>query len=150
MTRNNRQNKILELINLREIETQEELVEILKSLDYDVTQATVSRDIKELGLVKILTDSKKYKYAKASDKQMLSIKTIDTVHELILDFLVTSNFLSVKVVEGTVNYVAKAIKECNIVEIFGMTYGDDTILIITQSQRCAELVKEKIIKMFNL
>ena len=150
MTRNNRHNKILELINLREIETQEELVEILKSLDYDVTQATISRDIKELGLVKILTENKKYKYAKSNDKQMLSIKTIDTVRELILDFLVTSNLLTIKVIDGTVNYVAKAIRECNIVEIFGMTYGDDALLIVTQSQRCAEIVKEKIINVFGL
>ena len=63
MARNSRQSKILELISLKEIETQDELVKELKDADYDVTQATISRDIKELGLIKIMSESKKYKYA---------------------------------------------------------------------------------------
>lgn len=58
MARNSRQSKILELISLKEIETQEELVAELKAANYDVTQATISRDIKELGLIKILSDNK--------------------------------------------------------------------------------------------
>ena len=61
MARNSRQSKILELISLKEIETQDELVKELKDADYDVTQATISRDIKELGLIKIMSESKKYK-----------------------------------------------------------------------------------------
>ena len=55
MARNSRQSKILELISLKEIETQDELVKELKDADYDVTQATISRDIKELGLIKIMS-----------------------------------------------------------------------------------------------
>ena len=66
MARNSRQSKILELISTNEIETQEELVSSLKDANFDVTQATISRDIKELGLIKILSDSKKYKYAVVS------------------------------------------------------------------------------------
>ena len=58
-----RQSKILELIEKDEIETQEELAEYLKRIDVDVTQATVSRDIRELRLVKVLSNSGKYKYA---------------------------------------------------------------------------------------
>lgn len=58
-----RQQKILEIIQNEDIETQEELVERLKALGYDVTQATVSRDIKELRLTKVLTETGKYKYA---------------------------------------------------------------------------------------
>ena len=59
MARSARQSKILELISAKDVETQDELVSQLKALDYDVTQATISRDIKELGLIKILSDSKK-------------------------------------------------------------------------------------------
>ena len=62
MARNSRQSKILELISLKEIETQDELVSELRAANYDVTQATISRDIKELGLIKILSENKKYKY----------------------------------------------------------------------------------------
>ena len=63
MARNSRQSKILDIITNQEIETQEELVDALRKAEFDVTQATISRDIKELGLIKILSDSKKYKYA---------------------------------------------------------------------------------------
>ena len=71
MARNLRQSKILELIKENEIETQEELVSHLRALNFDITQATISRDIKELGLIKIMTDDKKYKYAyiDSSDQQ---------------------------------------------------------------------------------
>ena len=61
MARNSRQSKILELISLKEIETQDELVAELKAANFDVTQATISRDIKELGLIKILSENKKGK-----------------------------------------------------------------------------------------
>ncbi|HEY8443422.1 MAG TPA: arginine repressor, partial [Clostridia bacterium] len=63
MGRTARQTKILEIISKKDIETQEELVEELKKANFDVTQATVSRDIKELGLIKVLGESRKYKYA---------------------------------------------------------------------------------------
>ena len=64
MARSVRQSKILELISTREIETQDELVALLREAKFDITQATISRDIKELGLIKILSaDSGKYKYA---------------------------------------------------------------------------------------
>ncbi len=62
--RYSRQNKMLELINEHEIETQEKLCQLLKDAGYDVTQATVSRDIKELQLIKTLSPSGKYKYAR--------------------------------------------------------------------------------------
>ena len=63
MARNARQTKILELISDYEIEKQEELVQMLRQANFDITQATISRDIKELGLTKILSSNKKYKYA---------------------------------------------------------------------------------------
>jgi transcriptional regulator of arginine metabolism len=85
MARNSRQSKILELISLHEIETQEELVSALRDAEVDVTQATISRDIKELGLIKILTDSKKYKYAVVnSSAQALSSKCLNIFKECII------------------------------------------------------------------
>ena len=64
-----RHSKILELINSKDIETQEELAEILKKSGFDVTQATVSRDIKELKLIKIMGNEGRYKYATISPKE---------------------------------------------------------------------------------
>ena len=63
MARSVRQSKIIEIISNNEIETQDELVNALKDAGFDITQATISRDIKELGLIKIVGNSKKYKYA---------------------------------------------------------------------------------------
>ena len=69
MARNLRQNKILELISTYEIEKQDELVDMLKKENFEITQATISRDIKELGLVKVMTEDKKYKYAYVVDDE---------------------------------------------------------------------------------
>ena len=63
MARSSRQSKILELISTKEIETQDELARELKNANFEITQATISRDIKELGLTKILGSNGKYKYA---------------------------------------------------------------------------------------
>ena len=73
MARNSRQSKILDIITNQEIETQEELVDALRKAEFDVTQATISRDIKELGLIKILSDSKKYKYAIVSSNLLMML-----------------------------------------------------------------------------
>ena len=77
MARSARQSKILELISIKEIETQEELAKELKNADFDITQATISRDIKELGLTKILSSTGKYKYAiLGSEQQVISNRYI--------------------------------------------------------------------------
>ena len=84
MARNSRQSKILEIISQNEIETQEELVDALREAKFDVTQATISRDIKELGLIKILSDSKKYKYAIVSSSvQTISNKNLAILKECV-------------------------------------------------------------------
>ena len=76
MARTTRQSKILEIISTYEIEKQEELVEKLKSQNFDVTQATISRDIKELGLLKVLSnETGKYKYAFAETINQTSNKS---------------------------------------------------------------------------
>ena len=72
MGKNVRQNKIVEIITTTEVETQEELADILNGYHFNVTQATVSRDIKELGLVKILGKTKKYRYAVEKDSGELN------------------------------------------------------------------------------
>ena len=102
MARNSRQSKILELISTSEIETQEELVTALRNANFDVTQATISRDIKELGLIKILSDSKKYKYAVVSSSaQALSNKCLNIFKECVISVKSAMNLAVVKVIRGT-------------------------------------------------
>ena len=144
MVRNSRHNKILELISHNEIETQEDLVKALRELKFDVTQATVSRDIKELGLIKILTENKKYKYAVASSEHGLSDKENDVLKTLIVSKVIACNLVCVKTVKGTAQFVASAIDKCGISEIVGITYGDDTVLLVALTEHDAKVVVDKL------
>ena len=150
MARNSRQSKILELISTQEIETQEELVSALRDAEFDVTQATISRDIKELGLIKILTDSKKYKYAVVnSSVQTLSNKCLNIFKECVISIKSAMNLTIVKVIKGTAGMVCGLIEQLSLAQILGCTYGDDTVLIVTNDQEDAYFVKDKLNTMLN-
>lgn len=145
MARNSRQSKILELISLQEIETQEELVSALRDANFDVTQATISRDIKELGLIKILTDSKKYKYTVVNSSiQTLSAKYLNIFKECVISIKSAMNLTVVKVIKGTAGMVSGLIDQLSIPQVLGCTYGDDTVLIITNDQDDSFFVKDKL------
>lgn len=150
MARNSRQSKILELISMREIETQEELVSSLRDANFDVTQATVSRDIKELGLIKILTDSKKYKYAVVnSNAQALSNKCLNIFKECVISVKSALNLTIVKVINGTAGMVSGLIDQLSLAQVLGCTYGDDTVLIITNDQDDSYFVRDKLESILN-
>ena len=145
MARNSRQSKILELISLQEIETQEELVTALRDSNFDVTQATVSRDIKELGLIKILSDSKKYKYTVASSTvQALSNKCLNIFKECVISVKSAMNLTIVKVIKGTAGMVSGLIDQISLAQVLGCTYGDDTVMIITNDQDDAYFVRDRL------
>ena len=150
MARNSRQSKILELISTNEIETQEELVSSLKDANFDVTQATISRDIKELGLIKILTDSKKYKYAVVSSSaQSLSNKCLNIFKECVISVKSAMNLTIVKVIKGTAGMVSNLIDQLSMSQIMGCTYGDDTVMVITSDQEDAYFVRDKLNSLLN-
>lgn len=150
MARNSRQSKILELISTSEIETQEELVTALKNANFDVTQATISRDIKELGLIKILSDSKKYKYAVVSSSaQALSNKCLNIFKECVISVKSAMNLTIVKVIRGTAGMVSNLIDQLSMSQILGCTYGDDTVLVITNDPEDAFFVRDKLNSLLN-
>lgn len=134
MARNSRQSKILDIITNQEIETQEELVDALRKAEFDVTQATISRDIKELGLIKILSDSKKYKYAiVSSNQQSISNKCLSIFKECLISIKQAQNIAVVKVLRGTAGMVASFIDQTSMPTILGITYGDDTVMVVCQN-----------------
>lgn len=150
MARNSRQSKILELISTKEIETQEELVSALKDAEFDVTQATISRDIKELGLIKILTDSKKYKYAVVNSQvQALSNKCLNIFKECVISIKSAMNLTVVKVIKGTAGMVSELIGQLSLVQVLGCTYGDDTVMVISSDLDDAHFVKDKLNSLLN-
>ena len=145
MARNSRQSKILELISLQEIETQEELVSALKDANFDVTQATISRDIKELGLIKILSDSKKYKYAVVnSSSQALSNKCLNIFKECVISVKSAINLTIIRVIKGTAGMVCSLVDQLSLSQILGCTYGDDTVLIVTADENDSNFVRDKL------
>lgn len=140
--RYSRQNKILELINLHEIDTQENLATLLKQSGYNVTQATVSRDIKELQLVKVLSSSGKYKYAsnKSSDTPV-SDRFSKIFRETITGIDSSGNIVCVKTLSGCANAAAEAIDNCGIPHIVGSIAGDNTIFLLIDSESNVDEVK---------
>lgn len=150
MARNSRQSKILELISTKEIETQEELVAELRAADFEITQATISRDIKELGLIKILTDSKKYKYAIVSTSaQAISNKNMTIFKECVVTVKNAMNLVVVKVLKGTGGLVSNLIDQLSISQVLGTTYGDDTVMVITNDTEDAFYVKDKVLELIK-
>ena len=147
MARSARQSKILEIIQTKEIETQDELVAELRRLNFDITQATISRDIKELGLIKILSDSKKYKYAIVSTSaQAISNKNMTIFKECVVSVKNAMNLVVVKVLKGTGGLVSNLIDQLSISQVLGTTYGDDTVMVITNDTEDAFYVKDKVLE----
>ena len=131
MARSSRQSKILELISTKEIETQEELARELKNANFDITQATISRDIKELGLTKILSSSGKYKYAiLGSEQQVVSNKYINIFKECVISVKSALNLTVIKTIKGMGMSVCSFIDKLNLTELMGATYGDDTVMLV--------------------
>lgn len=129
--RYSRQNKILELISTYEIETQDKLVSLLKNNHFEVTQATISRDIKELQLVKVLSASGKYKYAVSTDKDSpVSNRFVKIFRETILSYVAAENLVVIKTLSGCGAAAGEAIDSIGLPRVIGSIAGDNTLLVI--------------------
>ncbi len=126
-----RQNKILDLINSHEIETQDKLVSLLKKAGYQATQATVSRDIKELQLVKTLAPSGRYKYSvSAVAEQLPSERFVTIFQETIKAVDSSGNIIVIKTLSGCANAAGEAIDTMNMNHVVGSVAGDNTLLLV--------------------
>ncbi|MCC8047438.1 MAG: arginine repressor [Clostridiales bacterium] len=140
-----RQEKIMELIGKYEIETQEELAEHLKKEGFDVTQATVSRDIRKLKLTKIAADGGKQKYAPEQPQSTEeSRRYLRVLKEGFVSMEMAQNILVVKTVSGMAMAVAAAIDAMHWQEVAGCIAGDDTILCANRSSEDTLAVMGKI------
>ena len=125
-----RHKKILRIIKNKEIETQEELSNELKKQGLNVTQATVSRDIKELRLIKILTKNGRYKYATLNGQDnILSDRLVKIFKNSIVSIDYAGNILIMKTLTGSAQAAAAAIDAVGLEEVVGTIAGDDTIFL---------------------
>lgn len=136
---------VVDLINKYDIETQEELAAYLKDEGYEVTQATVSRDIRELKLSKIATGSGKQKYIiLQNDDSHLGDKYIRVLRDGFVSMTMAQNLLVVKTVQGMAMAVAAAIDAMKFPEVVGCIAGDDTIMIAMKNIEETESLMEKL------
>lgn len=130
--------KILELIQEYNIDTQEELLRLLRSTGFDVTQATVSRDIKELRLVKTLGSDGRYKYSTGKSENLdISAKFFTLFSDSVLSVDFAGNMVVVKCMNGMAQGVCAAMDAMHWEGVVGTLAGDDTIFIIVRTENNA-------------
>ncbi len=150
MLRSTRHAKILEIISHKEIETQEELCQELQAMDFLVTQATISRDIRDLHLFKVAGIEKKYRYAymnrTAAD---VSPKMRGLFRDCMLSITAAKNLVVIRTLAGNGANAGAVVDQLQYQEIVGSVAGDDTLLIVCQSDEAAQNVVMKINEFLN-
>lgn len=150
MSRASRQSKILNIISAKDIETQDELVASLQKSGYTVTQATISRDIKELGLIKTLTSNGKYKYVtKQKVDGNLSGKLLNIVRETVISVVTANNLCVVKTLTDNASAVSGAIEQLGFDEVVGVVADRSTVLIVCNSAKDAGSLSQEISRLLD-
>ena len=140
-----RHNKIIEIISEYDIDTQDELIAKLREAGYDVTQATVSRDIRDLKLIKISTENHKYKYALSSYEEMqISAKYRNIMKETIIKVDYANNMVVLRTYSGMAQAAAAAVDGMGWDEIVGTIAGDDTIFVLMRDADTAVEFVDKV------
>lgn len=145
MLKKERLKKILELIETYEIDTQEELTERLNGAGLHVSQATVSRSINELNLVKAPGKEKKFRYVLGETQfSQVPKKILDLFKHVSVSCVAAGNLVVLKTLAGNAGTAGMAVDQMRFPQIIGTIAGDDTLLIITKSNSDAELVIKKL------
>ena len=146
-----RQSAILEIIENYDIETQEELIDSLRREGFNVTQATISRDIRELKLTKVTGENGNYKYVLPGTKPTSSGQHIysNTVANSILSVEYAMNLIVVKTYPGMAQAVAAGVDSMHEADILGCVAGDDCIIIVTRDTESAVEIASRIRKLMN-
>lgn len=140
-----RQVTILDIIEKNDIETQEELADALRMRGIQVTQATVSRDIKELRLLKVLTPTGSYKYATADKAENgLTDRFIRMLAESVLSVAASANMIVIKTLSGSAAVAAEALDSFRWPEVLGTIAGDNTIFMVVRALEEVPVVVERI------
>lgn len=146
-----RQTKIIELISKHVIETQEELADLLEHGGYHVTQATISRDIRELKLTKVSTDNGRQKYIVLKNQESgLNEKYVRVLRDGFDSMDMAQNIIVIKTISGMAMAVAAALDALHIEGIVGCIAGDDTLMCVVRSTEETIKVMEKLNKLVSV
>ena len=145
-----RHNLILEIIETMDIETQEELAEELKRRGVRVTQATVSRDIKELRLLKVLSENGGYKYATVERAEKgMNDRFARILAESIVNIESVNNLVVINTLSASANAAGEAIDSMKWSEVLGTIAGDNTLLIIARSDEAVSTLVDRLRALLN-
>ena len=148
MNKGQRHIKIRDIIANNDIETQDELVDELRDAGVNVTQATVSRDIKELHLVKVPLSDGRYKYSLPADQRF---NPLQKLKRALIDAFVridaAGHLLVMKCLPGNAMAIGALVDNLDWDEILGTICGDDTILIICRTEQDTDVIKNRILEM---
>lgn len=155
--KNERREKMLELINTTSLETQEDLITALRNCGYEVTQSTVSRDIKQLGLVKVLDRNGRYKYAQrfSPKEQTSGDVAVDMDHLLtifsrsVISVQYAMNDVVIKCYPGMAQSACVTLDKMYHDMFLGTLAGDDTVFVITENEAAAVALVEKLKKIME-
>ena len=143
--KNKRQEALAEIVSAYEVDTQAELIDRLRERGFEVTQATISRDIRQLKLIKTATGHGGYKYMlPPKNDSAASIKLNDALVESIKRVSRAGNIVVLRTYPGLANAVAAGIDGIDIPSILGCVAGDDTILVVAIDEKVAEAVEAKV------
>lgn len=146
-----RQMKIQELITKENIHTQEELAEKLRLAGFDVTQATVSRDIKEMGLIKVPSSDNDYRYAIPGEAHPTNLieRLKRTLRETVVSINDSENLVLIRTIPGNAHALASLIDNSNWQEIIGTVAGDDTILLVIKPKEATSLIQARLVDLMG-
>ena len=152
--KNRRHSKIIDIVRTEQIETQDELTARLNEEGFNATQATISRDIKELQLVKTLTSENRYRYSlpagASSSQPLLPAKFLGIMREGIISDEQAQNLVIVKCYSGMAQGVCAAIDSLERDDVIGSIAGDDTIFVALKTVEDAELFCEKVKEILSI
>ena len=144
--KNSRQRAIQEIIQRQAVQTQEELALLLAEQGISATQATVSRDIKELGLIKIPhQEGHRYGLPGPADQPGASERLRRILHEAMVSVVVSDNLVVVKTVSGGANVVSEAIDRQEWDDVVGTIAGDNTVLVVAESREAAPAIADRLL-----
>lgn len=145
-----RQNKILEIIKTNDVETQDQLLSLLRDAGYSVTQATVSRDMRELQLVKGQGKDGRYRYIAGNyDDRPISERFIKIFRETTLSFACAKNLIVVKTLPGCAGAAGEAIDTLSLEHMVGSVSGDNTLLIVVDSDENVPSITSELDRILN-
>lgn len=137
--KNQRQAKIMEIISNRNVETQEQLLDMLQEEGFRATQATISRDIKDLRIVKELTSFGTYRYSSTNNEVSgsFSVRLNTIFRECVTGFDYAQNIIVIRTLPGLASAAGSAIDAMNMSMVVGSLAGDDTVMVVMRDSNSA-------------